>query len=71
MRIARARYLCLSEVMSAIWVLEYLLVNSSSVGFPCTCLCAISHDLPWSAVVLSSENCRPDVFIDGGFWKKM
>ena len=50
MRIARARYLCLSEVMSAIWVLE-LLLELFMVGCPCTCLRSIAHDLPWSAVV--------------------
>ena len=48
MRIARARSLGLSEIMSAIWVLEYLL-ELFLVGYPCTCLRAIAHDLPWSA----------------------
>ena len=48
MRIARARSLGLSEVMSAIWVLEYSL-ELFLVGYPCTCLRAIAHDLPWSA----------------------
>ena len=49
MRIARARSLGLSEVMSAIWVLEYLL-ELFLIGYPCSCLRAIAHDLPWSAV---------------------
>ena len=48
MRIARARSLGLSEIMSAIWVLEYLL-ELFLIGYPCTCLRAIGHDLPWSA----------------------
>ena len=48
MRIARARSLGLSEVMSANWVLEYLL-ELFLVGYPCACLRAIAHDLPWSA----------------------
>ena len=48
MRIARARSLGLSEIMSAIWVLEYLL-ELFLIGYPCTCLRAIAHDLPWSA----------------------
>ena len=48
MRIARARSLGLSEVMSAIWVLEYLL-ELFLIGYPCACLRAIAHDLPWSA----------------------
>ena len=49
-RIARARSLGLSEVMSAIWVPEYLL-ELFLVGYPCTCLRAIAHDLPCSAAV--------------------
>ena len=49
MRIARARSLGLSEIMSAIWVLEYLL-ELFLIGYPCSCLRAIAHDLPWSAV---------------------
>ena len=48
MGIARARSLGLSEIMSAIWVLEYLL-ELFLVGYPCTCLRAIARDLPWSA----------------------
>ena len=48
MRIARARSLGLSEIMSDIWVLEYLL-ELFLIGYPCTCLRAIAHDLPWSA----------------------
>ena len=48
MRIARARSLGLSEIMSAIWVLEYLL-ELFLIGYPCSCLRAIAHDLPWSA----------------------
>ena len=48
MTIARARSLGLSEIMSAIWVLEYLL-ELFLIGYPCTCLRAIAHDLPWSA----------------------
>ena len=48
MRIARARSLGLSEIMSDIWVLEYLL-ELFLIGYPCTCLRAIDHDLPWSA----------------------
>ena len=48
MRNARARSLGLSEIMSALWVLEYLL-ELFLVGYPCTCLRAIAHDLPWSA----------------------
>ena len=48
MRNARARSLGLSEIMSAIWVLEYLL-ELFLIGYPCTCLRAIAHDLPWSA----------------------
>ena len=48
MRIARARSLGLSEIMSAIWVLEYLL-ELFLIGCPCSCLRAIAHDLPWSA----------------------
>ena len=48
MRIARARSLGLSEIMSAIWVLEYLL-ELFLIGYPCTCLRAIAHVLPWSA----------------------
>ena len=48
MRIARARSLGQSEIMSAIWVLEYLL-ELFLVGYPCTCLRAMAHDLPWSA----------------------
>ena len=47
-RNARARSLGLSEVMSAIWVLEYKL-ELFLVGYPCTCLRAIAHDFPWSA----------------------
>ena len=35
--------------MSAIWVLEYLL-ELFLIGYPCSCLRAIAHDLPWSAV---------------------
>ena len=34
--------------MSAIWVLEYLL-ELLLIGYPCACLRAIAHDLPWSA----------------------
>ena len=37
MRIARARSLGLSEIMSAIWVLKYLL-ELFLIGYPCTCL---------------------------------
>ena len=48
MRIARARSLGLSEIMSAIWVLEHLL-ELFLIGYPCSCLRAIAHDLPWSA----------------------
>ena len=48
MRIARARSLGLSEIMSAICVLEYLF-ELFLVGYPCTCLRAIAHDLLWSA----------------------
>ena len=48
MRIARARPLGLSEIMSPIWVLEYL-HELFLIGYPCTCLRAIAHDLPWSA----------------------
>ena len=48
MRVARARSLGLSEIMSAIWVLEYLL-ELFLIGYPCTCLRAIAHDMPWSA----------------------
>ena len=48
MRNARARSLGLSEIMSAIWVLEYLL-ELFLIGYPCTCLRAIAHDLPWCA----------------------
>ena len=51
MRIARARSLGLSEIMSAIWVLEYLL-ELFLIGYPCSCLRAIAHDLPWSAVAV-------------------
>ena len=49
MRIAaRARSLGLSEIVSAIRVLEYLL-ELFLIGYPCTCLRAIARDLPWSA----------------------
>ena len=48
MRMARARSLGLSEIMSAIWVLEYLL-ELFLIGYPFSCLRAIAHDLPWSA----------------------
>ena len=39
---------CTCTIMSAIWVLEYLL-DLFLVGYPCTSLRAIAHDLPWSA----------------------
>ena len=48
MIIARARSLGLSQIMSAICVLEYLL-ELFLIGYLCTCWRAIAHDLPWSA----------------------
>ena len=52
----------LSEIMSAIWVLEYLF-ELFLIGYPCTCLRAIAHDLPWSAA--ACQDC--DGWIKGLF----
>ena len=70
MRIARARSLGLSEIMSAIWVLEYLL-ELFLIGYPCSCLRAIAHDLPWSAaacqVEVGDSHLDSDGWIEGLF----